>query len=162
MASFGSRIRHFRAPVVVTVALGAWPGCSGETSGDDGDTKRLTACPAEAPAYGARCNYDGPPCEYDLCVGSPTVTAACNDGTWRITTRSCNPPPPPVTVCPVDKPEPGAYCDYAGPACEYDFCGTFATTRATCDTNAWVVMQGTCNPPPPAPPGATDAGARGE
>lgn len=202
MAGFRSRIRHFRAPVVVTVTLGAMPGCSGKTLDDDGVEKLRTSCPTTAPSEGAGCDYAGPPCEYDVCMthptkaatcskgawrvaitscnppppntscpddvpqqqsycdyqgppcdygdcyGSPTHRATCDGNQWKIAESSCNPPPPPVTVCPVEKPISGAYCNYAGPACEYDHCG-LATTRATCDAATWTVSHSTCNPPPP-------------
>jgi hypothetical protein len=159
MAGFRSRIRHFRAPVVVTVALGAVPGCSGDTLGLE------KSCPATAPSEGASCNYSGPACNYDPCASYPTKTATCKDGRWRVSITSCNPPPPEVTVCPVEQPVSGAYCNYSGPACEYDLCAGVATTTATCDAAAWTVIHATCNPPPPEDPDAsstTDAAAGGD
>jgi hypothetical protein len=154
MARLGSRIRHFRAPVVITVALGAMPGCGGKAGGDaEGNTKQLTTCPADPPAEGAVCDYRGPACEYQGCGAK---TATCRDGAWRVYEMSCNPPPP--NRCPEQVPEHGAPCDYQGPACDYGDCYGNPTHRATCAGNTWNIAQATCNPPAPE---WTDAGGGG-
>jgi len=176
MAAFRSRIRHFRAPVVVTLALGAMPACSGKTAGqgdgddttetagqadggdttetagqsDGGDTTATSSCPAAAPISGSDCDYAGPPCDYDYCGTIPTRVAVCNDGAWAVSLTSCNPPPPPLATCPAEMPQPGTYCDYVGPACGYGAtsCG-FPLQEAICVDSVWLITATPCNPPPP-------------
>jgi hypothetical protein len=222
MANLRSRIRHLRAPVVVTIALGAVAGCSGKTVG--GNRGNPASCPSDVPAAGADCDHDGPACKYGDCYGDPTETATCESGAWAVSITTCNPPPPdvppvkppaqkpsppdpdatcplevpqpgtpcsfgdgggcrygsgcspqiatcwsrvwevapapsdcnppppPVKVCPTDKPVSGGYCNYEGPACEYDDCGSLPSTRATCANWVWTVITATCNPPPPMCP----------
>lgn len=109
------------------------------------------SCPEAAPTEGSACSTEPYECNYGDCYGAPTTTASCKDGTWELSTRTCNPPAP---VCPEAKPADDSACaaELAGIECKYDDCYGTPNTTATCKDGKWDVATIACNPPPPKCP----------
>jgi hypothetical protein len=135
-----SRIAHFKAPFVISVAAPAvfGIGCGGKTD----PISEQSALAHQAPVPGTPCDPALPqPDSSDYCPA-----AACIDGLWERPT--CNPPAPPEPTCP--EPPPTAPDD----AC---------TGAPSCQDGEWVFPIAACNPPPPSvycpdePPTAGDA-----
>src|SRR6187551_264405 len=92
-----SRIAHFKAPFILSVAGSAalGLGCGGKTDADltpslaqdDADDARALPCKGK------------PPSATNSCGG---LSANCINGEWLLSYNACNPPPPPSEICPAD------------------------------------------------------------
>ena len=148
-----SRIAHFKAPFVLSVAAPAVLGiaCGGKTDPTSLDQAALAVpgtpcepsasepesdgyCPPASCINGlwtrATCNPPAPP---ELTCPEPPPpspddscpsTARCDDGEWVFDFVACNPPPS-LDQCPEEPPAAGDSCDtyLGGLVCEYEFCG---------------------------------------
>jgi hypothetical protein len=134
MARRRSRIEGLRASFVVTAAMGA-AACGGSTNDVAGTQGAGNGAAGGANAAG----------------GAGGAASGGGGGTGNIFNGNGGilNPPPPTTTCPPAMPTPNTYCNYTGPECDYQFCGTFATQFASCVNFVWQVGQGSCNPPPP-------------
>lgn len=102
-------------------------------------------CPAAPPTPEAPCalpnGHDA--CGYGDCYGTPTDTAQCVDGRWRLTSLGCNPPPP--MACPTEVPFEGDTCTHAPSAeCHYGDCGTRPALNFTCRSGRWWLTREMC------------------
>jgi hypothetical protein len=95
-------------------------GSSGKWVEVANPNKALARCPVAKPTNGAACTSDcarlsgnGPSCRYDQNVCGYSSFADCISGKWRVSSLSCNPPPPSYDGGGVDS-GPGAAVD-AGP-----------------------------------------------
>lgn len=137
------------------------------------ETDVRRACPSTLPAEGSACT---PGVDPETChdpsrtpPGCPSgigVTMRCDPATqrWQQLPISCNPPP--LAQCPPSAPTDGSPCPpgtYVSPPlrCEYDRCGSYFATQASCDgpTAQWSVQRASCNPPAPVDAGAPPSDA---
>jgi hypothetical protein len=152
-----SRLSRLRAPFVVTVIGSgfAFAGCGDPPNVATNSPEVKLRCPQTVPASGeGDCGEPGLKCKYGDCGGHPTTEAFCqNDGTWKLTVISCNPPP---VQCPASVPAAGTACPGPGRMeCEYGTCAQQPITHASCATDGtWKTFQTTCNPPAPQCPTA--------
>jgi hypothetical protein len=155
-----SRIAHFKAPFIVSLAASAALGCGGKANVTDPDVLEVPleenrplaetseGCPSSLPSTGSACQVE----ETELCSYYPNCpsTARCVDGSWDTTLLACNPPPP-LQNCPDAEPEAGTTCwgYLAGLTCEYPFCyDTAPTVRCGADWEWEALPLPSCNPPP--------------
>ncbi len=126
------------------------------------------ACPVTLPAEGSACTpgVDPETCHDPSrtppgCPSGVGVTMRCDPSTqrWQQLPIICNPPP--VAQCPPSAPSGGSPCPpgtytSAPLRCEYDRCGSYFATLATCEgpTAQWSVQQSSCNPPAPVDAGS--------
>jgi hypothetical protein len=170
-----SRIAHFKAPFIVSLAASAALGCGGKADVTDNAVLNIPlaengplpgngeGCPDMFPNEGSACQLESTEvCSYF--PGYPT-TARCMDGSWSTSQLTVNPPPPELQDCPEVEPQPGTACSgyVADLTCEFPFCyGTAPTVRCSTD-GAWEALSlPTCNPPPvvePCPEVMPEAGA---
>ncbi len=155
-----SRIAHFKAPFIVSIAGPAAFGiaCGGQADIDDLDQGTRDTSLSSADAGGLLAPVL--PTNGQACAGVPpapsspcNIPAQCVDGQWVQGLVACNPPPVDSTSCPASPAEVGASCaGYAGGlTCEYEYCYELLPTRR-CDeaTSVWEELPlPTCNPPPP-------------
>ncbi len=165
--------RSKQAPFVVTIALAAAAsacggnvdgGAAGATGGSSGfggsgggtvNPPPPSLCPEQQPTSGDPCASVGAQCPYpgyvNECNQQIDYLASCGpDLKWTIGTTgvgaSCNPPPPPVDVCPQLEPVVGQwcnvveskYCSYPGMCCGADY---------QCVGSTWQQVPISCNPP---------------
>ena len=126
-----SRIAHFKAPFVISVAAPALFGvaCGGEAEPASLDQ---TALAGQSREPGSPCDDEG---SLQPGSGNACPASVCLDGHWT-TIPTCNPPPP-------EEPT----CDGLPPASPDPECPS--TPR--CEDGEWVLDFVACNPPPPAP-----------
>jgi len=101
-------------------------------------------CPAQTPT--GPCACEGQVCDYR----EPYLqtTATCRDGVWELSQIIGNPPP--FESCPMDLPSGGEACNVAPEdECVYAWCGEFPSLEARCDSGRWMILETSCNPPPP-------------
>jgi hypothetical protein len=162
-----------RAAFVITVAVAALPlACGGSVDSDAGSggtgggisnppplPTPKTPCPALQPSQNTACSSPGQTCGYtgsDECGWEIDVTAQCApDGRWDVTvaqsTWSCNPPPPPMDLCPTSEPTPGQWCNVIeSKICTYP--ATCCESPYQCVDETWVAIPVECNPPAVACP----------
>ncbi|MDB4975014.1 MAG: hypothetical protein JWN48_3355 [Myxococcaceae bacterium] len=67
-----------------------------------------------------------------------------------------------LTSCPVRPPAGGETCSFSG-TCDYERCGSFPITQASCEQGKVVIRRTSCNPPFPRPDagGPADAAVDG-
>ena len=156
-----SRIAHFKAPFILSVAGSAalGLGCGGKTDDlnrpnppylvDEEDVAQQLPPTA--------CEGDPPSGNTDACRGPIWM---CVDGEWEQSYISCNPPFPQSPICPESPADIGTSCAsyLGGLSCEYDYCyGTTPMRRCNESTALWEdIPPPTCNPPPPEPEGCAD------
>jgi hypothetical protein len=149
--------RHYRQPIVLTVAMaGGLGACGGNTTGSPPPTAETggagggggggsdagpgSECPEQVPVDGTSCAVEQE-CTYPYCGNLSTQTARCAAQRWRITPNtSCNPPPPPppVQVCPVTPPVDGTACS-GNLICSYAGNGCCTGPTAQCIAGVWLV-----------------------
>ena len=152
--------RALRQPFVITVAgagvIYGTAACGGTVADECPEgmacNPPASTCPQDKPSAGSDCPPDLERCEYDDCMGTPSVIAECKDGAWQVTERSCNPPP---VECPATEPTPGAACDSSLQECNYGDCYGSPTTFASCVDGKWAISDRSCNPPPVECPAET-------
>lgn len=161
-----SRIAHFKAPFIISIAGSAAlaPGCGGKSDADT--TEHVTANPPPSESLAQSDAGDGLPPRLPTtahpCDGeSPSYITTCGgpiwrcvDGEWEAAYFSCNPPPTPSEVCPTSAAEVGSFCGsyLGGLTCEYQYCYDATAPMRRCDesTLLWEeILPPTCNPPPP-------------
>jgi hypothetical protein len=157
-----SRIAHFKAPFILSVAGSAalGLGCGGKTE----DLNRPNppslwqadaedGAPPVLPTTALPCEGEPPISDSDGCSGP----WRCVDGQWKVG-QSCNPPPVRSTVCPTSPPDVGTSCGgylngyLGGLRCDYEYCyGATAPMRLCSEsTGLWEeIPLPSCNPPPP-------------
>lgn len=127
------------------------------------ETDVRRACPSTLPTAGTVCT---PGVDPETCTdpartmpGCPSgvgTTVRCDPalGRWQELPVFCNPPPP--AQCPPATPTGGSPCPpgtyLSTPMrCAYGNCDGVPTIQATCEgpSARWVVLQSSCNPPPP-------------
>jgi hypothetical protein len=150
-----SRIAHFKAPFIISVAGSAalGLGCGGKT---DAEAILTTNPPPQVGTVDgvSTCDGDPPSSNANSCTGP---IWSCVDGKWEATTFSCNPPYAQSTVCPESPAEIGTSCGgyLGGLSCDYaDGCnGTSPLRRCSESTALWEsILPPSCNPPPPDDP----------
>jgi hypothetical protein len=159
-----SRIAHFRTPFIISVAAPAAFGvaCGGKAEIADaiGGAGSSSVSNGGSSAGGSAGSSTGgsagsPSCSGPAPAGAGYCGTVCVNGQWVSEVAGCNPPPPPITVCPSVEPEVDASCaGYAGNLrCEYEFCGGVLPTRiCNSSTGRWAELApGICNPPAPLP-----------
>ena len=149
-----SRIAHFKAPFLFSIAAPAALGlaCGGRT--DDASSPDRNTSLAEPDAGQVATTHE---CEGRPPVGGPCSGVSCVDGVWESIPVACNPPPQ-STVCPGSAAEVGTSCFgyLPGLTCDYDFCSGDTAPMRRCSelTGQWEALPvPTCNPPgvPPCP-----------
>lgn len=105
---------------------------------------------------GATCSAATGSCEYYTSGCEPKeYIATCPAGAWEIQTNylptGCNPPPPPIDVCPELEPTAGTFC-YVEDTKICSFSDTCCTRSYQCKNNGWMDVSPSCNPPMPLCP----------
>jgi len=155
-----SRIAHFKTPFLISVAAPVALGvaCGGKTDVEDtiggAGSSSVANGGSSAGGTGGASSCSGPAPEASSSPCGPGGKAQCIGGKWVTPYTSCNPPPPPILVCPDIEPEAGASC--AGYqrdlSCSYDDCygASVATRRCNGSTSLWEQLPLlSCNPPTP-------------
>ena len=160
-----SRIAHFKAPFIVSVAAPAAFGlaCGGKAGDPDVGSHNPPAIggssgyvpPAKVPPTGG----SGGAASTRPCSGDPPTPPdsfcgayACVDGEWKAQPVGCNPPPIlPPPACPATEPAIGTACPQfgGGMTCDYEYCGGVVPTRhCSYGTGLWEPLPvQSCNPP---------------
>jgi len=180
-----SRIAHFKAPFIVSVAA---PAAIGLACGGKAEVERLDPTWNPPQIGGSSGTYDplanvsptsggsgGMP-STQPCSGKPPVRDdsycggyQCVNGEWQPVPSACNPPPLLAPTCPATEPQLGTPCAQfgGGMVCEYEYCyGPAPTRRCSYATGLWEALPlPSCNPPecPTSMPVAgSDCGAEGQ
>jgi hypothetical protein len=159
------RKRILKTPFVVTlsVASASIIACNGgaDDGGQTGDDQNVTGaptpsinpppprCPYKAPERDSSCFPNNLQCTWEIGAGCTAQYGTCRDGKWDLTNVICNPPPPPVTNCPAERPADRSACDSPGATCTYELGAGCPTVIASCEGGQWSAPIPSCNPPPP-------------
>lgn len=125
------------------------------------DAGAIPACPSSVPSEGSSCAREGVVCEFgdDPRVQCRTF-ATCSGSRWSIATATCDPLP--ATACPASREAAdgqacnveGAFCAYAGLACECTNCIRYPIGRCDGPRTWHCAAPSTATPCPAARPRA--------